>query len=181
MRQGLLQLPAVAVPNRLQTQLQILVSRERARWDSMRTLPLALHTWADNIKLAVDNLMRPLALPLTGGLLSALLLFSVLVPTLGFHPVGGKDVPIRLYTAATLVEATPFDLSNDEAVVELYVDAKGQAMDYSIERGKVSPEMQADLNRLIFFSRCTPATWFGRPTSGTVLVSFRRIHYVVRG
>ncbi|HUO32086.1 MAG TPA: zf-HC2 domain-containing protein [Bryobacteraceae bacterium] len=181
LRQGLLQLPAAAVPNRLQTQLQVVASRERARWNSMRTLPLALHTWADNIKLAMDNLMRPLAVPLAGGLVSALLLFSVLVPTLGFHPVGGKDVPIRLYTAATLIEATPFELSNDEAVVELYVDAKGQAMDYSVERGKVSPEMQADLKQLIVNGRFTPATWFGQPTSGTVLVSFRRIHYVVRG
>lgn len=181
LRQGLLNLPDAPVPNRLQTQLQILASRERYRWNSVKTVSLALHTWAANVKLAVDNMMRPLALPLAGGLASALLLFSILVPTLGFRPAVRNDVPIRLYTAATLLEAVPFSLNNDEAVVELYVDAKGQATDYSVQRGKVSPEMQADLNQMIFFSRFTPATWFGQPTNGTVLVSFRRVHYVVRG
>ena len=54
-------------------------------------------------------------------------------------------------------------------------------MDYSVQQGRVSPEMQADLSKMMFFSRFTPATWFGQPTNGKVLVSFRRINYVVRG
>jgi len=181
LREHLLNLPPAPVPSLVRTQLQVVASRERARWNSMKTLPLALRTWAINCKLAMDNLMRPLALPFAGGLVSALLMFSVVVPTLGFRPSVRNDVPIRLYTAATLVEATPFELSNDEAIVQLFVDSKGQATDYSVQRGNVSPAMQADLNKMMFFSRFTPATWFGQPTNGTVLVSFRRIHYVVRG
>lgn len=180
-RNGLRSLSQVAVPVRLQTQLQVLASRERARWNATRTLPLALRTWSDNIRLAIDNLMRPLALPLAGGLASALLLFTLLVPTFGFRPTVLNDVPTGFYTAATLVEVTPLVINNDEAVVELYVDAKGQATDYSVQRGNVSPEMQADLIKMMFFSRFTPATWFGQPTNGKVLVSFRRINYVVRG
>jgi hypothetical protein len=90
-------------------------------------------------------------------------------------------VPTGFYTAATLVEVAAPGISNDETVVELYVDAKGQATDYSVQRGKVSPQMQADLTRMMFYSRCTPATWFGQPTNGKVLVSFRRINFVVRG
>jgi hypothetical protein len=113
--------------------------------------------------------------------MSALFLFGVLVPTLGFRPSIRNDVPIRLYTAATLVEVAPVGIDNDETVVELYVDEKGQAMDYSVQRGKISPELQADLTKMMFFSRFTPATWFGQPTNGKVLVSFRRVHYVVRG
>jgi hypothetical protein len=66
-------------------------------------------------------------------------------------------------------------------VVALYVDAKGQATDYTVQRGDVSPQMQADLTKMMFSSRFTPATWFGQPTNGKVLVSFRRINYVVRG
>jgi hypothetical protein len=161
--------------------LQVLASRERARWNANKTVSLALHNWAVNIKLAIDNLMRPLALPLAGGLASALLLFGVVVPTLGFRPSVMNDVPTGFYTAATLVEVAPLGISNDEAVVELYVDAKGQATDYSVQKGKVSPEMQADLTKMMFFARFTPATWFGQPTIGRVLVSFRRINYVVRG
>ena len=181
LRNGLKNVPRTAVPERLRTQLQVLASHERARWNATKTLPLAMHTWAVNIELAIDNLMRPLALPLAGGLASALLLFGLLVPTLGFQPSVLNDVPTGFYTAATLVEVAPPGISNDEAVVELYVDAKGQATDYSVQQGEVSPAMQADLTRMMFFSRFTPATWFGQPTNGKVLVSFRRIKYVVRG
>jgi len=181
LRNGLRSLPRAAVPDRLQMQLQVLASHERARWDATKTLPRALHTWAVNIRLAVDNLMRPLALPFAGGLASAVLLFSLLVPTLGFRPSVLNDVPTRLYTAATLVDVAPLGINNDETVVALYVDAKGQATDYSVQRGNVSPQMQADLSKMMFSSRFTPATWFGQPTNGKVLVSFRRINYVVRG
>jgi anti-sigma factor RsiW len=181
LRNGLKSLPPAPVPARLQTQLQVLASHERAHWNATKTLPLALRAWAAHIKLAADNLMRPLAVPFAGGLASALLLFGLLVPTLGFRPSVLNDVPTGFYTAATLVEVAPTGISNDETVVELYVDAKGQATNYSVQRGSVSPAMQADLTKMMFFSRFTPATWFGQPTNGKVLVSFRRINYVVRG
>jgi anti-sigma factor RsiW len=181
LRLGLKDLPVAPVPMRLRTELQIIASRERARWNAIKTLPLALRTWTVDIKLAIDNLMRPLALPFAGGLASALLLFGVLVPTLGFRPAVANDIPSVFYTAATLVEVAPVDASNDGTVVELYIDAKGQAMDYSVQRGELSPALRADLNQIIVFSRCTPATWFGRPTNGKVLVSFRRVRYDVRG
>jgi hypothetical protein len=169
------------VPERLQTELQVIASRERARWNATKTLPLALNNWGINIKLAADNLMRPLAVPLAGGLVSALLLFSLLVPTLGYRPSILNDVPTGFYTAANLVEVAPLGINNDETVVELYVDAKGQATNYSVQQGKVSPKMQADITNMMFYARFTPATWFGQPTNGKVLVSFRRINYTVRG
>jgi hypothetical protein len=180
LREALRNQPLAPVPQRLQIQLLVLASRERARWNSTRTLPLALGTWVRNVKFTIDNLMRPLALPFAGGVLSAMVLFSMLVPTFGFRPSVRNDVPIGWYTAATLVEVAPF-INNDETVVELYIDDKGQAMDYSVQRGAVSPELQADLTKMMFSSRFTPATWFGQPTNGKVLVSFRRVHYVVRG
>jgi len=175
-RESLRSLPSAPVPQPLGTQLQVLASREMARRNAGM-----LRKWLTKGGLAVDNLMRPLALPLAGGLASALLMFGLLVPTLGFRPSVMNDVPTGLYTSAALVETAPFSIGNDQAVVELYVDAKGQATDYSVEQGKVTPEMQADLSKMMFFSRFTPATWFGQPTNGTVLVSFRRINYVVRG
>ncbi len=181
LRTGLQELPVAPVPEQLRTQLLVLASRERARWNSTRTLPLTLRSWVQTFRFSVDNLMRPLALPFAGGVLSALFLFSMLVPTLGFRPSGGTDVPIRIYTPAALVSTAPFGISNDETVVELYIDERGQAMDYSVQRGKLSPELQADLTNMMFSSRFTPATWFGQPTNGKVLVSWRRVHYVVRG
>lgn len=180
-RAALKNLPAKPVPERLKTQLLIIASRERMHWNATKTLPLALRTWIEGLRLTLDNLMRPLALPFAGGVASALFLFSMLVPTLGVKPIVRNDVPTSLYTAATLVEVPSFGINNDETVVELYIDDKGQAMDYSVQRGTVSPELQADLTKMMFLSRFTPATWFGQPTNGKVLVSFRRVHYVVRG
>jgi Putative zinc-finger len=169
------------VPRKLQTGLLVIASHERARWNSTRTWQRAWHTGAQHVRLATDNLMRPLALPFAGGLLSALFLFGMLVPTLGFRPSVRNDVPIRLYTEATLVSVPSFGINNDETVVELYIDPKGQATDYSVQRGAITPAMQSELANMMFFSRFTPATWFGRPTNGRVLISFRSVHYVVRG
>jgi anti-sigma factor RsiW len=181
LRNDLKSLPMAAVPQRLSTELQVIASRERYRAVERRTLPLVLDSWLATCKLAIDNMMRPLAVPFAGGLFAALLLFGIIVPVLGFRPAVRNDVPTVLYTAATLVEVAPLGISDDEAVVELSVDAKGQATDYTVQRGAVSPEMQADLTKMMFQSRFTPATWFGQPTNGKVLVSFRRVHYVVRG
>lgn len=180
-RHALRSLPVAPVPARLQTRLLVLASHERARWNATGTWARAWRTWSQNAKLMLDNLMRPLALPFAGGVLSALCLFGMLLPTLGFRPIILNDVPLGLYTEATLVEATPLGGHSDETVVELYIDRQGKAMDYSVQRGRVSPELQADLTKLMFSSRFTPATWFGQPTNGKVLVSFRRVHYDVRG
>lgn len=180
-RNALRSLPVAAVPDRLRTELQVLASRERVRWNANRTLPLAFRAWIRSLQFSAENMMRPLALPLAGGVLSALFLFSVLVPTLGFKPSVGNDVPIRLYTPATLVELAPFAMNNDETVVELYIDDRGQATDYAVQRGKMSAEMQADVTKMMFQSRFTPATAFGQPTNGRVVITFRRINYIVRG
>jgi len=181
LRVELRRLSDVAVPSELGARLRVMASHERERWLTRVSMSARAAYWASRARLTFDNLMRPLALPLAGGLASALLLFALLVPTLGFRPSVLNDIPTGFYTAATLVEVAPLGIHNDETVVALYVDAKGQAMDYSVQQGKVSPEMQADLTKMMFFSRFTPATWFGQPTNGKVLVSFRRINYVVRG
>ena len=182
LRGGLQSLPVMPVPQRLRVELRIAASRARARASSAGKLPLALQTWVVGLRLAIDNLMRPLALPFAGGLLSALLLFGVLVPVLGFRPAVRNDVPTMFYTPVALVEVTSLGISEDEApVVELSVDAKGQATDANVLRGQLSREEQAELSKMMFFSRFTPATWFGQPTSGKVVFAVRRVHYTVRG
>ena len=131
-------LPPAPVPEPLRTQLQVLASRERARWNSNKTVSLAMQAGGVNIKLAMDNLMCPLAVPLAGGLAS-----SPLFGCAGAHawiPAQRDErCSTGLYTAATLVEVAPVGINNDEAVVELYVDAKGQATDYSVQQGSVTP------------------------------------------
>ena len=129
----------------------------------------------------IDNLMKPLALPFAGGLASALFLFGVLVPTLGFHHNFRNDVPIALYTDASLEETAPFGINDAETIVELTIDQRGRITGYSIPHGQDSPQLEANIANMMFFSTFTPATWFGQPTSGKVLISFRRSHIIVRG
>jgi anti-sigma factor RsiW len=173
-------LATAAPPARLETQLRVLASRERARLLATRTWPAAIRYWSARAELAASNLMRPLALPLAGGLCSALVLFSMLVPTLGVRPDPRNDVPLTLYTEAKLSQAAPFSLEQD-IVVEVTVNERGQISDYSVPGGKISREMETDLANLMLFTSFTPATWFGQPTSGKLRLSFRRSRIFIRG
>jgi hypothetical protein len=59
------------------------------------------------------------------------------------------------------------------------VDAAGRVMSYRVLSGQVSPQFAHNLDLLIYFSTFDPATTFGKPTGGQVVLSLRRI--TVRG
>ncbi len=192
LRSALRTLPVAAPPAILASRLRVMASHERARRLAHMSWSALWHFYRDRLKLHADNLMRPFALPIAGGVLSALFLFSMLVPTLGQNLFRGNfvnDVPISLYTQPALQEVSPFGITTDarvdgsfpDTVVEFTVDERGQITDYSIPAGKDSQQLEADIANLVLFSTATPATWFGQPTSSKMLVSFRRSHIVVRG
>ena len=174
-------LPPVAPPQRLLTQLQVLASREHVRQLSRSTLAALLHYWGEEIRLYVDNLMRPLAIPFAGGLVSAVFLFIMLVPTLQFHHAKTNDVPSGLFSQSVASFATlpPFGFNEDYVVVQLTLDQTGAVVDYSIPKGNDTPQLRNDIANMILFTKFQPATEYGIPTAGTLLVSFRRI--IVRG
>jgi hypothetical protein len=146
------------------------------------SLRARLRYWRGRLKLHVDNLMRPLALPFAGGLISALCLFGMLVPTLNTRRHNQSDVPIPIYTGPSLEDMAPFTFSNEEMLIEFSVNEKGQITNYSIPHGEASTKLESNLANVVLFASFTPATLFGQPTSGKVLVSFRRSsRIVVRG
>jgi predicted RNA-binding protein (virulence factor B family) len=114
--------------------------------------------------------------------LSALVMFAMLVPSLAFPHNFRNDVPLwRLYTDPALQEMNPVD-AGDEIVVEVTIDERGRVQGYVVTQGRMTPEIENNLeNNLVLFSRFAPATVFGRPTWGRVLVSFRRSQISVRG
>jgi hypothetical protein len=69
----------------LATKLSVMASHERERQLARVSVRERVRRLAANINLAFDNLMRPVALPLTGGLLSALLVFGLMMPSLSFR------------------------------------------------------------------------------------------------
>ena len=76
--------PRLTPPARLATELQVLASRERMRQLSRGTYTALFHYWMAEMRLFFDNLMRPIAIPFAGGLVSAVFLFTMLMPTLQF-------------------------------------------------------------------------------------------------
>lgn len=181
LRTVLRDLPPAAPPAYLATRLRVLASHERARRSSRLTWSGWLGSLLEPFALFANNLMRPLALPFAGGLLSALCLFGILMPSLLFRYNLHNDVPAGFYTGAGLAEIPPLGFADHETVIELTINEKGQITDYSVPSGKLDPVLEAKLANLVMFSIGTPATFFGQPMTGKVLVSFRRSQIFVRG
>jgi hypothetical protein len=177
-REDLRSLPKISVPAKLTEELFVVALRERIR----RQQPLSWPAyWATRARLFIDNLMRPLALPCAGGLASAVFLFGVLVPTLGFPRNTANDVPTNLYTQASVENIAPFGFNNDDVVLELVINEQGRVVDYFVPKGQINRELASNIGNMILFTSFNPATMFGQPTSGRLSVSFRRSRIVVKG
>lgn len=176
-------LPVKNPPARLITQLQVIASRERMRHLSRGTLVAFVHFWAAELHLFFDNLMRPFAIPFAGGLVSALFLFSMLVPGLSSHHSTCNDVllsGIFGQTHATFDALPPFGFTEDDVMVEVTLDRDGSVLDYSIPNN-VNGKLRNDIANMILFTDFQPPTEFGMPVVGKVLVSFRRDRIDVKG
>jgi len=176
------------VPAALSGKLRVIASHERVRQLARASFGSRRQAWAAAMHLWFDNLMRPLALPFAGGLLSALVCFSILVPSLSFsHNFGDRafltspDGLVVLQASNGAYYPNKDDdnivriLRSDEDsafynnVVWLTVDESGRVSDFLVERGKLTP----DLLSIIMLSRFDPASYLGSPTSARVKVGQR--------
>ncbi|MGA2197872.1 MAG: zf-HC2 domain-containing protein [Bryobacteraceae bacterium] len=182
-----------AIPAELAARLSVLASHECERRLARVSLPARLRSWASRMDLAVDNLMRPVALPFTGGVLSTLLIFTLLVPSLSFsHDIRGQE----FYTApAGTMVTNPWDQVADADddfprietpttspsdyynVVDMKIDETGRVVDWLVVRGELTPDMKS----IIMLGRFQPATEFGVPTEGTIRVVQSCASATVRG
>ena len=170
--------PTAAPPPGLSTSLRVLASRERARTAQRRTWQDLARTWRDRIQLTIQNLMRPLAVPFASGITSAIVLFAVWVaPT---YPVAAQssdtfDPPTMLTTeAAVKGHLAPFGGASQNIVVNVTVDQNGRFMGYEVVDGKdmlTTAELRSLENQL-YLTSYEPATAFGKPRIGKVIVQF---------
>jgi hypothetical protein len=152
--------------------LRVLASRERQRFLERRSLRRMLAAWSERASMTAGEMMRSLALPLAGGVCTAVVLFSTwLVPTYPLQAKSGADVPTMLSTEATVTETGAMGLSGD-AVVDVTVDNQGRVVDVAIVSGG---EMLRDpgrrsrlLENLLMYTQFAPATSFGRPMTSKV-------------
>jgi hypothetical protein len=193
------QMNRAPLPAGLAGRLRVLASHEAARRAAHINMSARWKELRWRVRLAFDNLMRPVALPVAGGLFAASLAFAMLVPSLSFaHNVFGDEPPAALYTypegrvvGAVCPPGSPPDFgyipklevtstprSDADTLLELTIDERGRVADYYVENGILTPDMES----LILFSTFTPATVFGQPTWSKVQVYFHNDYSVtVRG
>lgn len=185
-RSALRGLPSLAPPAHLLTSLYILASRERSRRLLAPKLPSFLAAWLTRIRLEASDMMRPFALPMAGGLASAIILFALVAPSFAV-PAGSKiaDVPTVLSTGATLLGMGPFGFTGDNITIDVSVDSRGCITGYSSPDGQQEwlndPEVRRSVENALLFAKILPGTTFGRPVSGTVRIMLRRSLIDVKG
>jgi hypothetical protein len=157
--------------------------------------PSRFRKMRDRAEILLDNVFRPLSVPATGGVFSAVVIFVVvlqlMVPGITVRAVS-NDVPLNILRPAELLSLSDYpqtwapeqhelELSLPHGLlVDVTVDAQGQMADYQILSGPTSPELRHQLDQMLLFSRFRPMMSFGRPTSGGhVILSFSAVR--VRG
>jgi hypothetical protein len=161
-----------SAPPELALKLRVALSRELAnirqsRWDVFRV------RW--------ENLFNVVMVPATGGLVTTIVMFGLLINLLmpGQIP-GANDVPTSFYTPPEL-QSTPFEVATDPAhpeplVVEAYIGADGRVQDYRVLSGGESGSATlSQLKNMLIFATFRPATSFGRPTAGRTILAFSKI------
>jgi len=162
-----------AAPPDLALKLRVAISQEiansrRSRWEMLRV------RW--------ENAFNAIMVPATAGLLTTLIIFGVLISFL-YYPAqvrAANDVPTVLYTPAQL-RSTPFELtmgvtSAESLVVEAYVGPDGRVQDYRILSAPEDAQaILPQLKNMLIFTTFQPATAFGQPTTGRVILTFSKV------
>jgi hypothetical protein len=146
----------------------------------------------DRSEILLDNVFRPLTVPATGGLFSAIVVFvfvlHMILPGITVQ-ADPNDIPTGLLRPAELISLSDYpdatvakmqhpdvDLQND-LLVDVTVDAQGQMTNYDIIGGADSPQLRHQLDQMLIFSRFRPMLSFGRPVpGGHVVLSFSAVH-----
>jgi len=134
-----------------------------------------------DLRVRLENALKPLLIPATGGVMTAVICFCLIM---GSHVVPITNVPdvtVQLVQPARVQQLAPMDFNTGEngLVLVTQINAEGRAKGYRVLSGQGSPELMQRLDRMIYFSIFQPATMFGKPTDGEVVLSLRRI--TVRG
>jgi hypothetical protein len=165
--------------------LQVVASKERQRRLQRLTWKQWWRTTVDSGRLIMMNSMRPFALPFAGGLCSAVMLFSMVMPGIAVRASDLRfDVPTVLSTEAGIKGVQPIGLSENEVVVDVVIDDQGRMVDYVVVRGQTAmqnTQLRILLENNLLFTTFTPPTAFGQPMSGRIRVSLTANRIEVKG
>jgi hypothetical protein len=180
LRRAMRAMPRRQAPSTLTTALRVAASQERVRRARYRSVGVFVAMAKQDARLWFNNLMRPLALPFAGGLMTATLLFSMFASS---YPLRGRtitqDVPTPIYTEATFKGMVPLEFASGDVIVDLFIDDQGRVLDTRFIAG--DPQLKSAIEHMLLYTEFKPATSFGKPVSGRIRVSFGRGHIDVRG
>ncbi len=144
------------------------------------TLSQHLHrNFFGRLGVYLENAIRPLMLPASAGVLTAVICFGLIMGA-QVIPANIPEAPQEISTQPRVRALPPINLPGDEQVVVMtHVDDIGRVVSYQVLSGQSSPALMQRLDRMLYSSYFKPATLYGRPTDGQVVLSLRRI--TVRG
>ena len=164
------------MPASLTFSLRSVASREASRQRRFTSFRTWLRHSYEECAFVVNELMRPIALPATGGLASAVLLFSMVMTNFqGIVRQPVNDIPIAITTEPS-GKSLLMDASEAEIFVDVFVDENGRVIDYSLPDGfgsMNSSQLRRKLENTLLFTEFNPGTIFGQPTAGWVRVKYR--------
>lgn len=175
LQQTLASMGSHKVPADLGMKLRLAISHERDRTASFHLARLGVR-W--------ENLFRPLLLQASAGLASAVLFIGGIMLLLGMvaapqsvmandEPLGAITAPHFLYSAT---QARPIQTARDETiVVEANVNARGQVYDFNIVSGPSDLGVRNQIIDQLLSSVFQPASVFGGPVRGRVVLTFSGI------
>lgn len=167
-------LPPRVAPAGLTTSLRVIASRERQRLVENRSLAQVCAAWLDRTRFMLQDMLRPLMLPATGGVFSAVVLFSMwVVPTYPLRATMAIDTPTSLTTSVDVVDGSVAIGLTDSVTVDVDVDDQGHFVDYQVISGAsavADPAIRRRVENLLWFTKFAPATSFGMPMAGKARV-----------
>jgi hypothetical protein len=161
-------------PATLATQLRAAISVELIRgnpWQWRMT----------RLKASIRDSMRPMAIRTISGSLSAVLLFGLVMPALWTIPVeANDDIPVTyltkgLVSSPTLEAKELFPFSEDTDVM-VYIDTRGKMYDFQLpEDQRQNVQLRAEIAQSLLLAEFEPATFFGQPVLGRVVITFTTV------
>ena len=184
LQQLLAQTERVAPPKALGVGIRVALARAREKSNPVSWL----RRMYDRADLMRQNILAPLALPATGGLISAIMIFTLVLPSYAHGPLRNlmgviDEMPAMSFQPARIDTLAGFSVSGlgdsgtkAGVVVEATVGVDGDVVDYRILAGPDNPSVRRSLDQILLLSRFHPEVSFGRRIAGgRVVMSFSSV------
>ncbi len=187
MQRSLALLGPAKAPADLGLKLRLAISHEQVR---------GISGWLDRLSLRWENSLRPMLVQVSAGFAGAVILVGGIALLLGLvaapepvmandEPLGAMTSPHFLYSAVTprpiitgqnaTIDATTDAITDAPIIVEAEINAEGRVYDYNIVSGPNDAEVRKQILDQLLMSVFEPASVFGAPVRGRVVLTFSGI------